>query len=90
MKQFCINKLIALIKFNVCINNTFIGRNQEDVIPMTKQFVTQAVINGTFAVETFFFISGLIVVYVTVPMIKKINFTFHYFVMIRWLRLVSF
>uniref|UniRef100_L7LX95 Nose resistant-to-fluoxetine protein N-terminal domain-containing protein n=1 Tax=Rhipicephalus pulchellus TaxID=72859 RepID=L7LX95_RHIPC len=46
-------------------------RNMDDVLVIHKDIITQGLANGTVTVDTFFFISGLLVVYVTMKQLAS-------------------
>ena len=57
--------------------------NMGDFESFTKRFTFLAIINGTLSVDTFFFLSGFLVAYMTLKHLKKgngrINWFLYYF-----------
>jgi peptidoglycan/LPS O-acetylase OafA/YrhL len=79
--------------FNSYIKSSFTylskDRFEEEARKFGKQLSTQFVFNGYISVSNFFFLSGLVVTYVSLPlMTKKRGPTFIKYVSIRWLRFI--
>lgn len=55
-------------------------RNMDDLLVIHKDIITQGLANGTVTVDTFFFISGLLVVYVTLKQLASNGGTKRWFV----------
>ena len=68
---------------------TFFGMdNPVEVASMVKRFSFQAVVNAVFSVDSFFFLSGVLVAYLTLRQMKKTGrFPFLHYYIHRYLRL---
>ncbi|XP_054152595.1 nose resistant to fluoxetine protein 6-like [Oppia nitens] len=68
--------------------------NSMETLVMPQQLSTQIIINALLSVDTFFFISGFLVVYLSVSKLRKqqnnIQLNFPLFLALRWLRFAPF
>lgn len=89
----CLNGLRVLSMWWVILGHTFAFvttavENPFDAFDVIKRFTFQPIINGTFSVDTFFFLSGLLVAYLTIKeILEKGKLNWVYFFIHRYWRL---
>ncbi|XP_067685689.1 O-acyltransferase like protein-like [Haliotis asinina] len=72
----CLNGIRVLSMSWVILGHTFLNlitnvENGADLLPITKSFSFQVIMNGTLSVDTFFFLSGLLVTYLFLKETEK-------------------
>ena len=66
---------------------TFLDRFEDEARKFGKQLSTQFIFNGFISVGNFFFLSGLVVTYISVPMFKRTGApTLFSYISMRWFR----
>ena len=82
----CLNGLRVVSMWWVIQGHTYLfstltSSNPAIARPVTERFTFQAILNGNFSVDTFFFLSGLLVAYLTLREIKikgKMNWIYYF------------